>query len=94
MSSDTISVMRHNNSCGKTLLDNWVEEVRVKNVHSMLSPGSCFPSMNILAVYKLISLCCNSSFSVILLTTYRDNVNSMISQMKLMFLSFINKDTR
>ena len=27
MSSDTISVMRHNNSCGKTLLDNWVEEV-------------------------------------------------------------------
>lgn len=26
MSSDTISVMRHNNSCGKTLLDNWVEE--------------------------------------------------------------------
>lgn len=30
MSSDTISVMRHNNSCGKTLLDNWVEEVRIK----------------------------------------------------------------
>lgn len=29
MSSDTISVMRHNNSCGKTLLDNWVEEVRI-----------------------------------------------------------------
>lgn len=28
MSSHGISVMRHNNSCGKTLLDNWVEEVR------------------------------------------------------------------
>lgn len=26
MSSHGISVMRHSNSCGKTLLDNWVEE--------------------------------------------------------------------
>lgn len=36
MSSDTITVMRHNNSCGKTLLDNWVEEVRPqkRSIHS------------------------------------------------------------
>ena len=38
MSSDTISVMRHNNSCGKTLLDNWVEEVS-------MSLGQCFNSI-------------------------------------------------
>lgn len=34
MSSHGISVMRHSNSCGKTLLDNWVEEVRLWRLYN------------------------------------------------------------
>ena len=84
MSSDTISVMRHNNSCGKTLLDNWVEEV------SSLRINFCEK----LKSQVKLSLTCVFPLFIFLPAACRDNVNSLINQILSMFPGYINKDTR